>query len=312
MSISRALGLADAARHRAYPKPTVGAVLVRDGEIIAEGATEEGGRHAEAVVLDEAGERARGATLYVTLEPCAHHGTTPPCADAIVEAGVERVVFASHDPNPEAAGGEGKLRAAGVDVEFVDWPEARIQNEAWRTWVAERRPFVIYKAAVSLDGRVTVPGRRWVSGEESRRLVHELRAQVDAVAVGGGTARADQPRLDARDVETPKGQPRRLVFSQGLVPDGLELERRSGPLAEELGALAAEGVQSLLLEGGPTLAAAFLEADLVDKLMIFIAPVLSGDGPTAAAPLPSPRTLSNLTARLVGDDVLLEAYVHLP
>lgn len=312
MSISRALELAAAARQRAYPKPTVGAVLVRGAEIVAEGATEAGGRHAEAVVLAEAGDRARGATLYVTLEPCAHHGTTPPCADAIVEAGVERVVYAAHDPNPEAAGGAERLRAAGVDVEFVDWPEARIQNEAWRTWVSVGRPFVIYKAALSLDGRVTVPGRRWVTGDESRRLVHELRAQVDAVAVGGGTARADQPRLDARDVETPKGQPRRLVFSRGPLPPGLDLELRSGPLEDELSALGADGVQSLLLEGGPTLATAFLEADLVDKVLLFVAPVLAGAGSTATAQLPSPRTLSHLTARPVGDDVLLEAYVHLP
>src|SRR5207244_2922481 len=179
-----------AARGRAHPKPTVGAVIVRDGEIVGEGATEAAGRHAEIVALAAAGEHAGDATLYVTLEPCAHHGTTPPCADAIAAAGVERVVFAARDPNPEAAGGEERLRAAGVDVEFVEWFEARAQNEAWRTWVTKGRPFVVYKAAVTLDGRVTVPDRRWVSGEESRRLVHELRAQVDAVAVGGGTARA--------------------------------------------------------------------------------------------------------------------------
>lgn len=312
MSVSRALQLAAEARHRAYPKPTVGAVLVRDGEIVGEGATEASGRHAEVVALGAAGDRARGATLYVTLEPCAHHGTTPPCVDAIVAAGVDRVVFGARDPNPEAAGGEGRLRAAGVDVEFVDWLEARAQNEAWRTWITQGRPFVTYKAAVTLDGRVTVPGRRWVSGEESRRLVHELRAQVDAVAVGGGTARADRPRLDARNVETPRGQPRRLVFSRGSLPDGLELERRSGSLANELGALAAEGVQSLLLEGGPTLAAAFLAADLVDKLLLFVAPVVAGSGTHFLASLPSPRTLSHLTARPVGDDLLLEAYVHLP
>ena len=312
MSVSRALELAAEARQRAYPKPTVGAVIVRDGEIVGEGATEADGRHAEVVALAAAGERARGATLYVTLEPCAHHGTTPPCAEALVAAGVERVVFAARDPNPEAAGGEEQLRAAGVDVEFVDWLEARAQNEAWRTWVAKRRPFVVYKAAVTLDGRVTVPGRRWVSGEQSRRLVHELRAQADAVAVGGGTARADRPRLDAREVETPRGQPRRLVFSQGPLPEGLDLELRSGPLEEELAALAAEGVQSLLLEGGPTLAAAFFEADLVDKVMFFVAPLLAGKGPELVAPLPSPRTLSHLTARPVGDDLLLEAYVHVP
>jgi diaminohydroxyphosphoribosylaminopyrimidine deaminase/5-amino-6-(5-phosphoribosylamino)uracil reductase len=312
MSVSRALELAAAAGRRAYPKPTVGAVLVRDGEIVGEGATEAAGRHAEIVALEEAGDRARGATLYVTLEPCAHIGTTPPCADAIVAAGVERVVFGAHDPNPEAAGGEARLRAAGVDVEFVDWFEARVQNEAWRTWVKERRPFVIYKTAMTLDGRITVPGQRWVSGEESRLLVHELRAQVDAVAVGGGTARADLPRLDARGVDVPRGQPRRLVFSRGPLPDGVDLELRAGPLAEELAALGSEGVQSLLLEGGPTLASAFLAADLVDKLLVFVAPVLAGEGPSPTAALPSPLALSQLTARAVGDDVLLEAYVHLP
>jgi len=312
VTISRALELAEAAHGRAYPKPTVGAVIVRDGEIVGEGVTEAGGRHGEVVALAAAGERARGATMYVTLEPCAHHGTTPPCADAIVAAGVERVVFGARDPNPEAAGGEARLRAAGIDVEFVDWFEARQLNEGWRTWVATRRPFVIYKAAVSLDGQVTVPERRWISGEESRRLVHELRAEVDAVAVGGGTARADRPRLDARDVETPRGQPRRLVFSRGPLPDGLDLELRAGPLEDELRALAAEGVQTLLLEGGPTLAAAFVEADLIDKLLIFVAPVLGGGEQGLLAPLRSPRTLSRLRSRPVGDDVLLEAYVHEP
>jgi diaminohydroxyphosphoribosylaminopyrimidine deaminase/5-amino-6-(5-phosphoribosylamino)uracil reductase len=310
VTLQRALDLAGAARGRAYPKPTVGAVLVNDGEVVGEGVTEAGGRHAEVVALDAAGDRARGATMYVTLEPCAHFGTTPPCTDAVIGAGVERVVVGSLDPNPEAAGGVDKLRSAGVDVEVADWFEARQQNEAWRTWVAKRRPFVVYKVATTLDGRVSIPGSRWVSGVESRRLVHELRAQVDAVAVGGGTARADDPRLDARDVETPKGQPRRLVFSRSDVPGDLEVRR--GPLDDELRALAAEGVQSLLLEGGPTLAAAFFAADLVDKVLLFVAPALSGEGATAIAALPSPRTLSRLTARAVGGDVLLEAYVHEP
>jgi diaminohydroxyphosphoribosylaminopyrimidine deaminase/5-amino-6-(5-phosphoribosylamino)uracil reductase len=312
VSISRALEVARAARGRAHPKPTVGAVLVRDGDVVGEGATEEAGRHAEIVALDAAGERAREATLYVTLEPCAHHGTTPPCADAIIAAGVERVVFGARDPNPEAAGGEERLRAAGVDVEFVDWFEARALNESWRTWITKQRPFVTYKAAVTLDGRVTVPGQRWISGEESRRLVHELRADSDAIAVGGGTARTDRPRLDARDVDTPRGQPRRLAFSRGPLPDGLELELRSGPLEEELRALAREGVQSLLLEGGPTLAASFLAGDLVDKLLVFVAPVLAGEGAGLLAALPSPRALTRLAARQVGEDVLLEAYVHEP
>jgi len=310
--MTRALELARAARGRAHPKPTVGAVIVRDGEIVGEGATEAGGRHAEVVALDAAGERARGATLYVTLEPCAHHGTTPPCADAIVAAGVERVVFGARDPNPEAAGGEERLRKAGVDVEFGDWVEARALNEAWRTWVMKRRPFVIYKAAMTLDGRVALPGRRWISGPESRRMVHELRAEVDAVAVGGGTVRADRPRLDARDVDTPRGQPRRLAFSRGPLPEGVDLELRPGPLQAELEALAGEGVQSLLLEGGPTIAASFLAADLVDKVVVFVAPVLAGSGPSLLAALPSPHALTLLACRPVGEDVLLEAYVHEP
>jgi diaminohydroxyphosphoribosylaminopyrimidine deaminase/5-amino-6-(5-phosphoribosylamino)uracil reductase len=278
---------------------------------VGEGVTEAGGRHGEVVALAEAGERARGATLYVTLEPCAHHGTTPPCTEAIEAAGIERVVFAAYDPNPKAAGGEARLRAAGIDAEFVDWREARVQNEAWRTWVSKRRPFVIYKVAMTLDGRVTVPGQRWVTGEASRRRVHELRAASDAVAVGAGTLRADSPRLDARGVETPKGQPRRLVFTRSET-ETHGLEARRGPLGEELRALAAEGVQSLLLEGGPILAAAFLADDLIDKVLVFVAPTLSGDGPAPLAPLPSARTLSHLSSTAVGDDVLLEAYVHDP
>jgi diaminohydroxyphosphoribosylaminopyrimidine deaminase/5-amino-6-(5-phosphoribosylamino)uracil reductase len=311
LTLARAVEIARAARDRAYPKPTVGAVVVSDGEVVGEGATEAGGRHAEVVALAAAGERARDATLYVSLEPCNHHGTTPPCTDAILAAGIARVVYGASDPNPKAAGGAMRLRSEGVDVELVDSFEARAVNEAWRTWVAKQRPFVIYKAAVTLDGRVAVPGERWVTGEESRRAVHELRAAVDAVAVGGGTARADLPQLDARDVETPRGQPRRLVFSRGPLPEGLELELRSDPLADELRALAADGVQSLLLEGGPTLAAAFLEADAVDKILLFVAPTLAGAGQTAlAASLPSPRTLVRLSARQVGADVLLEAYVH--
>ncbi len=312
MTLARALELARGAHDRAYPKPTVGAVLVREGAIVGEGVTEAGGRHGEIVALEAAGERARGATLYVTLEPCAHHGTTPPCADALIAAGVSRVVIGALDPNPEAAGGAERLRSAGVDVEVLDSFESRAQNEAWRTWVSLGRPFVIFKAAMTLDGRVTVPGRRWVSGEESRLLVHELRATVDAVAVGGGTARADRPRLDAREVATPRGQPRRLVFSRRPLPDGLDLEVRTEALADELRLLAADGVQSLLLEGGPTLAAAFFEADLVDKVLLFVTPTLAGAGPSLVAALHSARTLSRLTARPVGDDVLLEAYVHEP
>lgn len=312
MSLQRALEVAAAARERAYPKPTVGAVVEQDGQVVGEGATEAAGRHAEVVALAAAGERARGGTMFVTLEPCAHWGTTPPCADRIIESGVTRVVIGARDPNPEAAGGIEKLRAAGIEVELTDSLAARRLHEVFRTRAGLGRPFVIYKVAVTLDGRVTVPGERWVSGPESRRLVHELRAQVDAVAVGGGTARADRPRLDARDVDTPKGQPRRLVFSRGPLPEELALELRTGPLLDELRALSVEGVQSLLLEGGPTLAAAFLAEGLVDKVLMFVAPTLAGAGEPPVGALPSALPLSHLTATPVGADVLLEAYVHEP
>ncbi len=313
MSLARALELAAEAAGRAYPKPTVGAVVMQDGIVVAEGVTEADGRHAEVVALDAAGEAARGSTLYVTLEPCAHQGTTPPCTERVIAEGVARVVVGARDPNPEAGGGIELLLGAGVEVELLDAWEARAQNEAWRVWVSERRPFVTYKAAVSLDGAVVVPGRRWLSGEASRRLVHELRASSDAVAVGMGTVRADAPRLDAREVAVPRGQPRRLAFGRGPLPAESELELRTGPLAEELRALAAEGVQSLLLEGGPTLATAFLEAGLVDKLLLFVAPLLAGGGgPQLLGALRSTLPLSHLSARLVGEDVLLEAYVREP
>jgi len=309
--LQRALELAAATRGRAYPKPDVGAVLVRDGVIVGEGSTEADGRHGEVVALEAAGDAARGSTLYVTMEPCAHHGSTPPCADAIAAAGVAKVVVGSRDPNPEAAGGVERLREAGLEVEIADSFAARTQTEAWRTWVTLGRPFVTWKVAVTLDARVAVPGTRWVSGEESRRRVHELRARSDAVAVGIGTVRADNPRLDARGVEATR-QPRRLAFGRGPLPDGSELELRTGPLAEELARLGRDGVQSLLLEGGPTLAAGFLAEDLVDKLLVFVAPKLAGAGPRMLGDLRRAIPLSRLTAEPIGEDVLLSAYVHEP
>src|SRR5881296_1954964 len=178
------------------------------------------------------------------MEPCTHHGSTPPCTEAVLAAGVAKVVAGSLDPNPEAGGGLDVLHAAGVETEHAESAEARTQNEAWRVWIAKQRPFVILKLALTLDGRVAVPDTRWVSGEESRRRVHELRAQVDAVAVGMGTVRADDPQLSARDVVASR-QPRRLAFGAGPLPSGSELELRAGALEAELAALAAEGVQSL-------------------------------------------------------------------
>lgn len=312
MSLERALELAERGRGTTHPNPVVGAVVVRDGEVVGEGWHERaGGPHAEVMALESAGERARGAALYVTLEPCTHHGRTPPCVDRVVEAGVARVVVGSLDPNPKARGGVERLRAAGVEIEMEDSFEARRQNEAWRIWAALGRPFVTYKVAVTLDGRVAVPGSRWVSGEESRRLVHELRAASDAVAVGMGTVRADAPSLTARGVDAVR-QPRRLAFGHGPLPEGSELELRPGALADELAALGAEGVQSLLLEGGPTLATAFLDADLVDKLLVFVAPMIGGSGPRLVGDLRESRRLSRFEASRVGDDVHLSAYVHEP
>ncbi|MBA3401892.1 MAG: bifunctional diaminohydroxyphosphoribosylaminopyrimidine deaminase/5-amino-6-(5-phosphoribosylamino)uracil reductase RibD [Actinobacteria bacterium] len=313
--IERALELAERGRGTTHPNPVVGAVVVAGGAIVGEGWHERtGGPHAEVNALADAGEKARDSTVYVTLEPCAHHGDTPPCADALIEAGVGRVVVGQTDPHPEHGGGLERLRDAGIEVELADGDLAfrcRQQIEEWRTWVIEKRPFVTYKVAVSLDGRVAMPDSRWVSGEDSRRLVHVLRAASDAVAVGMGTVRWENPRLDARGVPVIR-QPRRLAFGRGPLPDGSELELRSGVLREELDTLAAEGVQSLLLEGGPTLAAAFLEQDLVDKLLVFVAPKLAGVGSGMLSGLPAPVALTRLESRAIGDDVVIQGYVHEP
>jgi diaminohydroxyphosphoribosylaminopyrimidine deaminase / 5-amino-6-(5-phosphoribosylamino)uracil reductase len=314
--LERALELAVRGRGTTAPNPVVGAVVARDGEVVGEGWHERpGGPHAEVVALEAAGERARGATLYVTLEPCAHHGRTPPCVDAVAAAGVARVVAAVGDPDPRTKGaGFERLRAAGISVELagaeLEW-RARVQNEGFRTWAALGRPFVLCKLAVTLDGRVTVPGSRWVSGAESRRRVHELRARMDAVAVGLGTVRADAPSLTARDVGA-KRQPRRLAFGRGPLPEGSELELRTGPLEEELARLADEGVQSLLLEGGPTLATAFLAGGLVDRLLLFVAPTVAGAGPRFPGELPEPLRLLHTSAERLGDDVLLSGYLREP
>jgi len=312
VSLERALELAERGRGTTYPNPVVGAVVVQGDEVVGEGWHQRKGEaHAEVIALAAAGERAKGATLFVTMEPCAHHGSTPPCTEAVLAAGVAKVVAGSLDPNPEAGGGLDMLRAAGVDTVNADLAAARIQNEAWRVWIAAKRPFVILKLALTLDGRVAVPGTRWVTGEESRRRVHELRAQVDAVAVGMGTVRADDPQLTARDVDATK-QPRRLAFGSGPLPGGSELELRTGALADELAALAADGVQSLLLEGGPKLAEGFLRADLVDKVLLFVAPRIAGSGPSFAPDLSAPAELKRLTVEQVGDDLLLSGYVHEP
>jgi diaminohydroxyphosphoribosylaminopyrimidine deaminase/5-amino-6-(5-phosphoribosylamino)uracil reductase len=314
--LERALELAERGRGQTRPNPIVGALVVKDGAVVGEGWHERaGGAHAEVVALEQAGERARGATLIVTLEPCCFTGLTGPCCERIIEDGIARLVVAAEDPNPKVSGrGLARLREAGLVVELAEGEiayKARRQNEAWRTWIATGRPFVTYKVAATLDGRVTLPDSRWLSGEASRRLVHELRASSDAVAVGMGTVLADSPRLDARDVAA-RRQPRRLAFGKGPLPKESELELRSGPIAEELAALAREGVQSLLLEGGPTLATAFVEADLVDKLLVFVTPHLAGTGPKLFGELTHPLRLSRVSTEPIGEDVLISAYIHEP
>jgi diaminohydroxyphosphoribosylaminopyrimidine deaminase/5-amino-6-(5-phosphoribosylamino)uracil reductase len=313
--LERALELAERGRATTQPNPVVGAVLVRDGEVVGEGwHRRKGEPHAEVNALAAAGDRARDATLYVTLEPCAHFGATAPCAQAVIDAGVAKVVVGARDPNLTAAGGLERLRETGIETELASGElgfRARQQIEAWLTWVSKRRPFVTYKAATTLDGRLTLPGSRWVTGDESRRLVHELRAASDAVAVGMGTVLADRPALTAREVGAIR-QPRRFAFGDGPLPDGVDLELLSGSLEEELGRLAEEGVQSLLLEGGPTLATSFLGASLIDKLLVFVAPKLSGAGPTLFAELDEPIALSRFESRRVGEDILLTAYVNEP
>lgn len=313
--LERALELAERGRGATHPNPIVGCVIEYGSEIVGEGWHERaGGPHAEVIALEAAGDRARGASVYVTMEPCAHHGKTPPCADALIDSGVRSVLVGCRDPNPKAGGGLERLAAAGVEVAVANGElgfQCRAQNEAWRTWVAHERPFVIFKAALTMDGRMTVPGERWITGETARRRVHELRAQVDAVAVGIGTVRTDNPRLTARGVEGAR-QPRRLAFGAGPLPGGSGLELRRGELETELRLLAAEGVQSLLLEGGPTLARSFLRGDLVDKVQLHVAPVVAGAGVRFAPELDAPAWLSRLRAEEAGEDVILTGYIHEP
>ncbi|MFL6240684.1 MAG: bifunctional diaminohydroxyphosphoribosylaminopyrimidine deaminase/5-amino-6-(5-phosphoribosylamino)uracil reductase RibD [Actinomycetes bacterium] len=290
------------------PNPPVGAVVVaRDGSVAGVGATQPaGGSHAEVIALEAAGPAARGGTVVATLEPCAHTGRTGPCVEAIVASGAARVVFALADPHDLAAGGAAALRAAGVDVEsgLLADEVAHGPLEAWLTYVRLGRPFVTWKYAASLDGRVAAPdgSSRWVSGAESRADAHRLRAECDAVAVGIGTVLADDPRLTVRDAaDSPAArQPLRVVLDTSgrtptdaavldesaptLVLTGADLPVVDGRLDPDavLGVLHDRGVVHLLLEGGPTVAMSFLRAELVDRIVAYVAPILIGGGGLAA------------------------------
>lgn len=316
--MDRALALAERARGATGPNPAVGCVLARAGEIVGEGWTQPpGGPHAEVVALRVAGAAAEGATAYVTLEPCAHTGRTPPCADALRDAGVVRVVVATTDPNPEAAGGVAALRAAGVTVDVgLRGREARAQNEAFHRAAGGDRPHVTVKLAISLDGRVAAADgtSQWLTGPAARAQAHRLRAEVDAVLVGSGTVLADDPRLTVRGQEpqaASQTQPLRVVIDRrartradarvyddaapslaivGAGADAAHLGRAGVEVARlpaggddhadwhaALRILTVREVRAVLLEGGARLAATAMAAGCADRFAVHLAPVLLGD-----------------------------------
>jgi diaminohydroxyphosphoribosylaminopyrimidine deaminase / 5-amino-6-(5-phosphoribosylamino)uracil reductase len=347
-AMARALDLAWRGWGRVQPNPLVGAVVLQNGEPVGEGWHPEfGDRHAEAVALAGAGERARGATMVVTLEPCSHQGKQPPCTEAIIRSGIRRVVAALPDPNPAAAGGGDRLREAGVEVELGPLSDAAAAQNAifLHSLARTTHPYVALKLATTLDGRIADGyGRsRWISGAESRDYVQWLRAGFDAIAVGGRTARLDDPSLTVRGKVQPRVPPRRVVFDSAAdlgpqltlirtaseVPtlavvspkaDVSRLKRleaggvtvlRAGTLDESLQSLYGLGIRSLLVEGGGQLAGALMGAGLVNRYYWFQSPLWLGDGGVPAlAGLPS-RHLEQaerwrvIERQVLGDDTLL-------
>ena len=280
VAMDRAIGLAAGVRTSTSPNPWVGCVIESVDGRVFDGATKPpGGPHAEAVALAAAGEAARGATAWVTLEPCSHEGRTPPCADALIAAGVARVVVAVEDPDAQVHGaGIARLREAGVEVEVgIRADEVAEQLAPYLTHRTTGRPWVVLKLASSLDGRTAAPDgtSQWITGDEARADAHRLRAESDVVLVGAGTVRADDPTLTVRHVEGP--DPLRVVL--GHAPDGarvhpcLELGGDLGAVLDELGG---KGILQLLVEGGASVAGAFHRAGLVDRYVVYLAPVLFG------------------------------------
>ncbi|HEX2781297.1 MAG TPA: bifunctional diaminohydroxyphosphoribosylaminopyrimidine deaminase/5-amino-6-(5-phosphoribosylamino)uracil reductase RibD, partial [Gemmatimonadaceae bacterium] len=321
----------------------VGAVVVKDGALVGEGFHPRWGEpHAEPIALAAAGDATRGATLYVTLEPCTHAGKRPPCTPAIIEAGVGRVVVATRDPNPQAAGGIDALRAAGIEVHVgIEEAAARELNAPFLHRFASDRPWVTLKLALSVDGAITDATRSagWLTGAESRREVHRLRAASDAIAIGLGTALADDPLLTVRGVKQPRVAPARVVFDrEARLPLGSRLVRTAGgvPLVvvtdgsapereralreagarvivatsthSALVALRDAGIHSLLAEGGAGLVGTLLESGAVDRLIIFRAPILLGGGALPAFsrapsnPLEQAARLRVVSQRRLGED----------
>lgn len=339
-AMRRAIALAARGLGTTSPNPVVGCVLLdAAGEIVGQGFhAYAGGPHAEIVALAQAGERARGGTAVVTLEPCDHTGRTGPCAGALIAAGVARVVIAVADPDPVAAGGAETLRDAGIEVTSgVRADEAEAGNIAWLTAVRRGRPYLIWKYAATLDGRSAAADgtSMWITSEEARIDVHALRGTTDAVIAGVGTVLADDPRLTARNLRDGSlaiRQPLRVVVdSSGRTPGGARVRDAAArtwvATAAEVGAgpdgrvdlhgLLAElhrrGIRSALLEGGPTLAGGFLAAGLVDKIIGYLAPRLLGAGPTALADA-GVRTLSEVIdlefadIERVGPDLRITAF----
>ena len=340
----RALSLAARGWGQTAPNPMVGAVVVRDGAVVGEGwHTRYGEAHAELEALRAAGDSARDSTMYVTLEPCNHHGQTPPCTEALLAAGIGRVVVAAADPNPIATGGTDRLRRAGVQVLVgVEDSAARELNAAFFHAHASARCFVQLKLALSLDGALTDHTRQrgWLTGDEARRAVHRMRAGADGVAVGIETVRADDPLLTVRDVSPPpRRPPARIVFdTSARLPSTSQLVRtareqptivvcwapdpahaaalehagvtlvHAASLIDALVALRAAGIRSLLVEGGAALASSFLQEALVDRLIIFRAPLVLGGGALNAFGGLPPVTVSAagrwhvIDAQRFGDD----------
>ncbi len=315
--MQQAISLAERVRRTASPNPWVGAVLVTpDGEVFEGATAEPGGAHAEAAALRAAGAKASGATIYSTLEPCSHHGRTPPCANALLGAGIHRVVVGIEDPDPHVAGrGLARLRDAGVEVTVgIEADAVRAQLAPYLTHRTAGRPWVTLKLAATLDGRTAAAdgSSRWITGPAARADVHRLRAWHDAVLVGAGTVRADDPALTVRDAEGP--DPVRVVL--GRAPDGARIHpaiELDGPLDVVLKDLAGRGILSVLVEGGATVSHAFHAAGLVDRYVIYIAPALMGgdDG----APLfrgTGAKDMSEIwrgrvvDVRQIGEDVRIE------
>ena len=329
-AMRRALLLADTVRGSTSPNPAVGAVILdQAGELVGEGATAPaGGPHAEVVALAAARGRARGGTAVVTLEPCAHTGRTGPCTEALLAAGIGQVVYAVDDPNPEAGGGAGMLREAGVAVR-AGVLEREAERGALRPWLHAMhtgRPFITWKYAATMDGRVAASDftSQWITSSISRHDVHELRGRVDAILVGSGTVLADDPQLTVRGVDDALAvrQPLRVVLDRRhrTPVDARVLDSAAETLVLDtavvrfaLKALFDRGVRHVLLEGGPTLAGAFLEAQSIDEVVAYVAPKLLGAGPNALGDsgittIDEAVTLDVDEVSRLGDDIKIVAH----